>query len=216
MARRRKTFSDPGNPAEMKQPTKRTLQAIETKARICQAATRLMERKSFDAITIEQIRKEAGVSIGAFYHHYLSKNDILTEIYRWGDDFFRDQVVDQLSDKPADEAILGYFDFFVQFYVQLGVAHIKSLYKSQSKMFINKERYMIVVLREIVTRGVARGELTPAMGVEKIVDFLLAAARGLAFTWCLHDGNYPFAETLRDHMQILVKALSPRADRCAR
>lgn len=193
----------------MKPPTKRKLQAIETKTRICEAATRLMERKSFEAITIEQIRKEAGVSIGAFYHHYLSKNDILTEIYRWGDDFFRGQVVGRLSGKPTGEAILGYFDYFAEFYVQLGVAHIKSLYKSQSKMFINKDRYMVVVLRDIVARGVAAGELTRAMGVEQMVDFLLASARGLAFIWCLHDGDYPFVETLHDHMVVLVNALSP-------
>lgn len=192
----------------MAKPTKRKLQAIETKSRIREAATRLMARNHFENITIEQISREAGVSIGAFYHHYLSKNDILAEIYRQGDDFFRERVVGQLSGKHAVDGIMGYFDYFAQFYMHLGVDHIKSLYKSQNKMFLSKDRFMIVVLRDIVSQGIARGELTCALTIDQLLDFLLASARGLAYIWCLHDGQYPFGETLHEHMILLVKSIS--------
>lgn len=35
-----------------------------------------MYKKGYDNITIEEISKKAGGSVGAFYHYFRSKNDI--------------------------------------------------------------------------------------------------------------------------------------------
>jgi TetR/AcrR family transcriptional regulator, fatty acid metabolism regulator protein len=56
--------------------TKRQEQALETKERIYSAAIDLMDREGFENITIADISKKAGVSVGAFYHYFTSKNDI--------------------------------------------------------------------------------------------------------------------------------------------
>ena len=55
--------------------TKRQEQARETKNRIYNSAIELMEKEGFDNITIADIREKAGVSVGAFYHYFASKND---------------------------------------------------------------------------------------------------------------------------------------------
>ena len=73
--------------------TKRQEKAIETKNRIYNAAINLMDRKGFEKITITDISKKAGVSVGAFYHYFKSKNDILAEIFRKADEYFSTQVV---------------------------------------------------------------------------------------------------------------------------
>ena len=53
-----------------KKPTRRQEKALETKNRIYTAAINLMDRKGFENITIIDISKEAGVSVGAFYHYF--------------------------------------------------------------------------------------------------------------------------------------------------
>ena len=192
----------------MEKMTRRKLQALDTKSRIFNSASRLMEQKGFDNITIEQISKDANVSVGAFYHHYLSKNDILNEIYQQGDDYFRERVVNQLSGVTTAELIVSYFDHFAQFYISLGVDHIKALYKTQSKIFVNKNRYMITALRDIITQGQAKKELACDMSADEITDMLVSTARGFAYTWCLYDGDYPFQEVMHRSIDCLAKSLT--------
>ena len=74
--------------------TSRRFQAEETHRKIYNTAFDLMTRKGFDKITIKDISKKAGVSIGTFYHYYKSKNDILREVYQKADDYFRDVMAD--------------------------------------------------------------------------------------------------------------------------
>lgn len=45
----------------------------ETRARIMQAAIELFSERGFDAASVDEICAEAGVSKGAFYHHFESK-----------------------------------------------------------------------------------------------------------------------------------------------
>jgi Transcriptional regulator len=60
----------------------RKQQALETKARIYQTALSLMEKKNYQSITIEEISKSAGVSVGAFYHYFKSKNEFFSKFTR--------------------------------------------------------------------------------------------------------------------------------------
>lgn len=193
--------------AKSSKPTKRKLQAIETRNRIYAAAVRMMERNGFENITIEQISKAADVSVGAFYHHFGSKNDILDEIFRRADDYFREVVLDKLSGSTAAEKIVSYFDHYARFNAQMGVDHLSALYKTQSRFFINSERLMVTALRDVVTQGVRSGELNAELSPEEMTDFLFATARGVAYTWCLHDGRFSLRERMERYMGCQVKSL---------
>jgi AcrR family transcriptional regulator len=188
-------------------PTKRKLQAIETRNRIYAAAIGLMERNGFENITIEQISKAADVSVGAFYHHFGSKNEILDEIFRRADDYFRENVLDKLSGATAKEKIISYFDHYARFNVQMGVDHLSALYKTQSRFFINSKRLMVTILRDVVTQGVRNGELTADLSPEEITDFLYATARGVAYAWCLHEGRFSLRERVNRYIGCQVKSL---------
>jgi AcrR family transcriptional regulator len=194
--------------AKDSKPTKRKLQAIETRNRIFAAAIGLMERNGFENITIEQISKTADVSVGAFYHHFGSKNEILDEIFRRADDYFREHVLDKLSGASAAEKIVSFFDHYARFNVQMGVDHLSALYKTQSRFFINSERLMVTMLQDVVTQGVRSGELNADLSPEEMTDFLYATARGVAYAWCLHEGRFSLRERLGRYIGCQVKSLA--------
>jgi AcrR family transcriptional regulator len=54
--------------------------SIEGKSRIIQAAKRVISRNSIAGATMRGIAEEAGLSTGAIYHYYKSKEDILYEV----------------------------------------------------------------------------------------------------------------------------------------
>ncbi|MBN1304519.1 MAG: TetR/AcrR family transcriptional regulator [Anaerolineales bacterium] len=52
-----------------------------TRKRIMEAATRLFANAGYNATSVDQICKEAGVSKGAFYHHFSSKQAIFVALF---------------------------------------------------------------------------------------------------------------------------------------
>jgi AcrR family transcriptional regulator len=167
----------------------------------------MMEHNGFENITIEQISKAADVSVGAFYHHFDSKKEILDEIFRRADTYFLENVVDKLAGATAAEKIVNYFDHYARFNVQMGVDHLSALYKTQSLFFINGQRLMVTALRDIVTQGISSGDLKSELSPEEMTEFLFALARGVAYTWCLHKGRFSLEKRMRRYMGYQVQSL---------
>ncbi|OLR92985.1 TetR/AcrR family transcriptional regulator [Actinokineospora bangkokensis] len=54
----------------------------EVRDRVVRAAVTLFARKGFEATTVREVVAEAGVTKGALYHYFDSKEDLLVEVYR--------------------------------------------------------------------------------------------------------------------------------------
>ena len=52
--------------------------SMETKARIFSAAKHILQKKGYEQLSIKNICEEAGVSNGSFYHHFKTKDDLLS------------------------------------------------------------------------------------------------------------------------------------------
>ena len=50
----------------------------ETKERIFRAAKRILQKNGYEELSIKNICEEAGVSNGSFYHHFKTKDDLLS------------------------------------------------------------------------------------------------------------------------------------------
>lgn len=61
---------------------KRQIQREGTLGLIYETVNQLVREKGFDEMRIKDICQRAGISTGAFYHHFASKQDILYERYR--------------------------------------------------------------------------------------------------------------------------------------
>jgi len=58
----------------------------ETRLRLIEAAVRLMLRQGFAATTADQICEESGLSKGAFFHHFESKEELTRAAVAWWGD----------------------------------------------------------------------------------------------------------------------------------
>ena len=186
-----------------KKPTRRQEKALETRNRIYTAAIDLMDRKGFENITIADISKQAGVSVGAFYHHFSSKNDILAEIFRKADDYFT-QVIDELKKESVPEQIVEYFDHYARFNAASGAEMTQSLFNPKIKFFIKEGRPMLTILQDLVCRGQEKGELRADASAEELVRFLFVMARGVVFEWSLYNGSYDLEATMHKYIERLV------------
>ena len=59
--------------------TNRQKQAMTTKRKLLYTAYELIREEGYPALTIRRLCEKSGVSTGAFYHHYSSKEDLIAQ-----------------------------------------------------------------------------------------------------------------------------------------
>ena len=190
-----------------KKLTKRQIQAINTQDKIYKTAVELIEIKGFQNITVEEICKKAGVSVGSFYNSFKSKNEILDTIFKLADDYFLNVVANNIKTGSTQEKIIKYFIYYADYNVDRGIDFVKQLYTVKNNLFATKGRSMQVVLEKIIEEGQNKEEITKDMTAEEIVRFLFIAVRGIVYDWCLHNGEYDLTETTRSYVSRLIKTL---------
>jgi AcrR family transcriptional regulator len=166
-----------------------------------------MDRKGFENITIADISKEAGVSVGAFYHYFTSKNDILAEIFNKADEYFSTQVITGLKAESIAEKIVEYFDHYAKFNVSSGVELTQQLFNPKIKFFLKKDRPMLVILEDLIQEGQEKEEIRADEDPGELSRFLFVMARGVVFEWSLYDGSYDLEATMHKYIDSLVSTL---------
>src|SRR4051812_27811716 len=98
----------PRQSAKAKPPTKRS-----AKDKLLDAAVQVVRQKGYAATSVDDLCQAAGVTKGAFFHHFASKEDLAVAAAQyWSDfttDFFNSAPYQKLGD-PLDR-LLGYIDF---------------------------------------------------------------------------------------------------------
>ena len=78
---------------------RRQLQAQDTRRAILAAAAQLSRQGRFDKMTVRDVCAAAGVTTGAFYHHFSSKEDLLKQGFT-SVDVFLEKALEPYRDLP--------------------------------------------------------------------------------------------------------------------
>lgn len=73
--------------------------AEETKGKLVAAASRLFALRGYQSISVSDIAAAAGVTKGAFYHHYASKEDLLLYVQ----EMVLDRVIEESEEAIAEK-----------------------------------------------------------------------------------------------------------------
>ena len=183
--------------------TDRSKQAEMTKNNIYKNGVKLIIKHGYDNITVEQISKAAGVSVGTYYYYFKSKFELIREIYKKGDEYFLQEVAGKLKSSTCKEQIIEFFDRYATFNINNGIAMVKNLYNSDNKMFITDGRAMQQVLMDIIDYWRPNGYFIKELSSIEICRILFIAARGVIYNWCLYDGTLD----LNKEMNIVISAM---------
>jgi len=186
-----------------KKVTARTLRAIKTKKKLFRSAAKLIDKYGYDNVTIEDICRMSRVSIGAFYHYYNSKSDIIVELFKEIDSYFEEKVSPEFTNDPIDNIKL-YFRHYAIFHVDQGYEHTSMVLKIQSDFYLDKTRYMHILLDEIIHAAKSQNKFGDDADVDAVADFLLVVARGLLFDWSLAQGGYDLTAKMDSYIEIAL------------
>ncbi len=181
--------------------SRQQLKSKETKARIFKAAKDILKKKGYEELSIKNICEEAGVSNGSFYHHFKTKDDLLSY-------YIEEQpgINPDLLDLPADaadakETIIYVYMNYVRYCEELGVEFMSNYYtpKNQSlNPLIRTERpYPIITVQNYLQKCIASGIINPALPLDALSTDIRMIVIGNVFEWCLMRGEADFEGNMR-------------------
>ena len=202
---------------EEKSATKRTLRAQGTRRTIFDNAVELFAQYGYEKVTVDDIAARSGVSKGAFYHHFPTKESILVEQFDKIDDAY-DAAFDAADPElSATEQLRLLVDTMTDYCTRVcGIEVIRTVYAAQiagsetTPILHNRSRRIYHYLRRIVDRGVERGEFSPALDREELTELLMRACRSLVYDWCLYGGEMDLVQEGRRFFSHVPGWIAPK------
>ena len=195
---------------------KKEAKRIETRKRILAAATHLFARLGYHKTTIQDIAIHIGMTTGAVFHHYNSKNDILDDVVAELDQSFA-QYTRFLGTPHADynAMIHGIMDIFMdRFYNQPDtIIALASL----AAEFSGIRGPVIIKVQAAYDRFVdafeaALDRICPKPANRAAAICFISALQGLALQALVRDGEIEVDDLVKGFLSLVIHNQGNRKD----
>lgn len=189
----------------MKELSKQQLKSQETKKKIFLAAKNILKRDGYEALSIKNICEAAGVSNGSFYHHFKTKDDLLSY-------YIEEQpsINPELLETPRDisdikNTIIHVYLNYVKYCRELGVEFMANYYTPKNQSLNPLKRtarsYPIVTVSEYLTQSIDAGIINPKTPLDDITTDIRMLVIGNVFEWCLKNGDTDFEGNMKRSLE---------------
>lgn len=173
----------------------------DTKERIFQAAKEILQKKGYENLSIKNICETAGVSNGSFYHHFKTKDDLLS-YYIEEQPSINPELLDIPSGKEAAKlAIVEVYLNYAEYCNSLGVDFIAGYYNPRNQALnpdLRTERpYPIVTVQQYLEKAVAAGTIQLKLPISDVVTDIRMLVIGNAFEWAMRNGDVNMKENIK-------------------
>ncbi len=189
--------------------------SLETRTRILQAATLLFARFGYDATGVAEICEAAGVSKGAFYHHFTSKQaifmslldgwlaliDIQLTTVRQGTQNIPQALI-KMSNlmRGVFESASGQLPIFLEFWTQ--ASHDPAIWQAVIKPYHRYREYF----KTMIQQGIEEGSLEP-VDADVAARAIVSLALGLLLQGLLDQQETSWDLVTQQSIQYLLDGI---------
>lgn len=181
--------------------SKQQKKSKETKERIFQAAKRILQKSGYEALSIKNICEEAGVSNGSFYHHFKTKDDLLSYYIEDQPSIDPDRLELPKNKEDAKETIIHVYLNYVKYCKELGVEFMAGYYTPHNQALnptIRTERpYPIVTVQHYLERALEANAIQLNLKIEEITTDIRMIVIGNVFEWSMRNGKADFEGNMK-------------------
>lgn len=193
--------------------TVRKHQSIEMKARIQRVALNLFEKYGFENVTVEDIARTVGCSVGNIYHYFKSKEELSLQVVanvdakyvKLGEQYDADTV------HTGKEKMMDFVEKVLMICVQdefiyNGIIHgIK--YPEQGVLKYRQNRAFYKVLEKLLRICQQEGSIRKEYLIEEVMEIFVVLIRGTLIEWRINEGSFDLHACGRRHALLLFKGL---------
>lgn len=193
--------------------------AAETKNKIIQCADELFREYSFEKVSVDSIVEKAGLSKGAFYVHFDSKDsliaELITEYVRKSDSDYRSFIESFPEEIASSDMLIALAEKIADnITCKTGYSLMKIAYRIQIErtidtgMLLNYSRDIYGLFCDLINRGMRKGEFKSGLPATVAADHLVMAIRGLTYEWCIRHPDFDYKAQLSKHFEIMLYGLT--------
>lgn len=185
----------------------------ETKARILESAIKLFSSQGYNKASVDDICREAGISKGAFYHHFESKQALFLDLL---DGWLKtiDTAIEESKDKTAPETFMLMtqafpylfktagegLPMFLEFWLQ--ASRDKKIWEASIAPYRRYHKYVT----SLIKKGVKEGSFVD-VDPELTSRMIVSTAMGLLLQSLLDPKGANWEKVARDSTNLLVNNL---------
>lgn len=181
-----------------------------TKGRIISAAWKLFYEQGYEDTTVEEIIDESGTSKGSFYHYFNGKDALLSTLSVMFDEKYQELAATMNPDMDAfDKLLLMNHELFVMIENEIDLDLLARLYSTQlitkgERHLMDHNRFYYKLLKQVVSQGQKRRELTNDMTVNEIVKVYAFFERAFLYDWCISNGDYSLSKYTDQMLPVFI------------
>ncbi len=182
-----------------------------TKEALLDAILHLSKEKEYEKITIREICSYAKISIGSFYHHFHSKEDLAVEAYYQVDRLIDEDFKELCKQKNPEEKLHIILKSYIEYVAkEIGIlvnTYYKLIMEETSISAFEPERLYYRTLFEILQECSRKGFINNKLDPTETTQYCLRFLRGLIFDWSIHGGAYDLLERFESDYKYLLNGL---------
>jgi len=186
----------------------------ETRTRILEAALRRFANHGYDAASVDEICTDAGVSKGAFYHHFPTKQDIFLELLN-GWLTVVDTGLEAARRNSVPETLLGMtaalpgifasadgrLPMFLEFWLQ--ASRDETVWQATISPYQRYQQYFAALIEQGKAEGSFRSDVNAHSAAHALVGF----AVGLLLQGLLAPEGIDWEKSAREGVEIFLRGL---------
>jgi len=201
-----------------KKPDKRKVQGAETRKKLYEIAEKMFMERNFSDVSVEDITDEAGITKGAFYVHFESKDALIALLiadYASRADTNYKAFVESLPDDMSSSSVLVALAEKITDILSntLGYENMKKIYQMLLAGTMGTEavkgysRELYALFYSILEKGIRRGDLTSSLPPEALSRHFVMAIRGVSYEWCVRYPDFDLREQAVEHIRLLIEGI---------
>lgn len=202
----------------VKKTDKRKVQGAETKKKLYEIAERLFSERNFSDVNVEDITNEAGITKGAFYVHFESKDALIAiliaDFAARADTDYKTFVETLPDDMPASKVLLALTQKIADELVYtIGHENMNKVYQMLLAGTVDTEavkgygRELYTLIKGILDKGTQSGEFKSILSVDTLARHFVMAIRGVSYEWCVRYPDFDLKEQAVEHLKLLLDGI---------
>jgi AcrR family transcriptional regulator len=178
-----------------KQATSRKEQGLKTRQKIYETSLELFTARGYENVSVDEICEEVGVSKGAFYFHFQSKDQVILEQFKAIDELFAgayDKISGQESGIPKLRQMWVNSTRFIEL---IGLQAVQVIFHEEirpgreASYLASKERPNYKITESLIREAQENGIIRTDIDAEELAETIITCWRGLVYDWCLSSGR---------------------------
>ncbi len=179
---------------------RQTERGQQTRQQLIDAALLLFKKRGYDHVTVDDICAKVGVTKGAFYSHFRSKDQIVAEEFFKFDEQYLSMLQEVLKIDNYLERALAFGRLAFTGMQDRGVDLVRTVLHGQlapgtkSAFMTSWRRPIYGIVDGMVKEGQEHGAVRADIESGDVAEAFIALVRGILFDWCSKNGKYDLVE----------------------